>query len=69
MKGLAFVKLGITYLLFGTYFVIYVLLGLIKVNQCLIASHDICERSIVVFRELFQQLFGDFYPSMFSVLL
>jgi hypothetical protein len=32
---------------------------MLKVNPCLIASDDICERSIVVFRELFQQLFGD----------
>ena len=47
------------------YFVRYLSLGLIKVNPRLIASDDICERSIVVFRELFQQLFCDSYPSKF----
>ena len=46
-------------------FVLYLLLGLVKVNPRLIASDDICERSIVVFRELFQQLFCDSYPSKF----
>ena len=40
-------------------------LGLVKVNPRLIANDDICERSIVVFRELFQQLFCDSYPSKF----
>ena len=47
------------------YFILYLSLGLVKVNPCLIASDDICERSIVVFRELFQQLFCDSYPSKF----
>ena len=47
------------------YFVLYLLLGLVKVNPRLIASNDICERLIVVFRELFQQLFCDSYPSKF----
>jgi hypothetical protein len=47
------------------YFVIYLLLGLMKVRTCLIACDDICERAIVVFRELFQQLFGDSYLSIF----
>ena len=47
------------------YFVLYLSLGLIKVNPRLIANDDICERSIVVFRELFQQLFYDSYPSKF----
>ena len=37
------------------YFVLYLSLGLVKVNPRLIASDYICERSIVVFRELFQQ--------------
>ena len=37
----------------------------VKVNLRLIASDDIFERSIVVFRELFQQLFCDSYPSKF----
>ena len=46
-------------------FVLYLSLGLVKVNPSLIASDDICERSIVVFRELFQQLFCDSYPSKF----
>ena len=51
---------------FGSpYFVLYLSLGLKKVNPRLIASDDICERSIVIFRELFQQLFGDSYPSKF----
>jgi hypothetical protein len=45
------------------YFVMYLSLGLIKVNQRLAASDDTCERPIVVFRELFQQLFGNSYPS------
>jgi hypothetical protein len=45
------------------YFVMYLLLGLIKVNLRLRASDDICERSIVVLRELFKQLFGDSYTS------
>jgi hypothetical protein len=47
------------------YFVMYLLLGLIKVN----ASDDICERSTVVLRELFQQLFGDFLPEQVFPLL
>ena len=47
------------------YFVLYLSLGLVKVNPCLIASDDIWERSIVVFRELFQQLFCDSYLSKF----
>ena len=47
------------------YFVLYLSLGLIKVNPRLIDSDDICERSIAVFRELFQQLFCDSYPSKF----
>ena len=41
------------------YVVLYLSLGLLKVNPCLVASDDICERLIVVFRELFQQLFCD----------
>ena len=40
-------------------------LRLLKVNPRLIASDDICERSIVVFRELFEQLFCYSYPSKF----
>ena len=51
------------------YFVRYLSLGLVKVNPRLIASDDICERSIVVFRELFQQLFCDSNLSKFFVLL
>ena len=47
------------------YFVLYLSLGLVKVNPRLIASDDICERSIVVFRELFQQLFCVSYPRKF----
>ena len=47
------------------YFVLYLSLGLVKVNPRLIASDDICKRSIVVFRELFQQMFCDSYPSKF----
>ena len=47
------------------YFVLYLSLGLVKMNLRLIASDDICERSTVVFRELFQQLFCDSYPSKF----
>ena len=47
------------------YFVLYFSLGLVKVNPRLIASDDICERSIVVFRELFQQLFCDSHRSKF----
>jgi hypothetical protein len=43
--------------------VMYLLLGLIKVNIA-IASHDIFKRS-VVFWDLFQKLFGDSYPSKF----
>jgi hypothetical protein len=43
----------------------YLSLGLIKDNPRLIASEDICERSIVVFREQFQQFFEDFYLSKF----
>jgi hypothetical protein len=39
-----------------------------KVNPRLTASDDICERSNIVFRELFQQLFGDSYPSKFLLL-
>ena len=34
-------------------------------NPRLIGRDDICERSIVVFRELFQQLFCHSYPSKF----
>jgi hypothetical protein len=57
---------AISFTSFGCpYFVVSLLLGLIKVNPCLIASDDFCERSIVVFRELFQQLFGDSYQSKF----
>ena len=51
------------------FFVLYLSLGLVKLNQRLIASDDICEISIVVFRELFLQLFCDSYPSKFFVLL
>ena len=40
-------------------------LGLVKVKPRLIASDDICERSIVVFRVPFQQLFWDSYTSKF----
>ena len=47
------------------YFVLYLSLALVKVNPRLIASDDICERSIVVFRKLFQQLFCDSCPSKF----
>ena len=47
------------------YFVLHLSLGLVKVNPRLIASDDICQRSIVVFRELSQQLFCDSYPSKF----
>jgi hypothetical protein len=47
------------------YFIMYKSLGLIKVNPRLIASDDICEWSIVVFRELFQQSFGDSCRSKF----
>ena len=47
------------------YFVLYLSLGLVKVDPRLIACDDICERSIVVFMELFQQLFCDSYPSKF----
>jgi hypothetical protein len=35
------------------YFVMYLSLGLINVKTRLIAGDDICERSIVVFRELY----------------
>jgi hypothetical protein len=41
------------------YFVMHLSLGLIKVKPRLIASHYICERWIVVFRELFQQMLGN----------
>jgi hypothetical protein len=47
----------------------YLSLWLIKVNPRFIASDDICERSIVVFMELFQQLFGDSYVSKFLLFL
>ena len=47
------------------YFVLYLSLGLVKVNPRLIDSDDICGRPIVVFRELFQKLFCDSYPSKF----
>ena len=49
------------------YFVLYLSLGLVKVNPHLMASDNICERLIVVFRELFQQLFCDSYPSKFCL--
>ena len=62
MQGL-FVSFGCPY------FVLYLSLGLVKVNPRLIASDDICERSIVVFRELFQHLFCDSYPSKFLFFL
>ena len=44
---------------------LYLSPGLVKVNPRLITSDDVCERSIVVFRELFQLLFCDSYPSKF----
>ena len=47
------------------YFGLYLSLGLVKVNPRLIACDDICERSIVVFMELFQRLLCDSYPSKF----
>ena len=47
------------------YFILYLSLGLVKLNPCLIASNDVCERSIVVFRELFHKLFCDSSPSKF----
>ena len=47
------------------YFVICISLGLVKVDPRLVASDDICERSIVIFRELFQKLFCDSYPNKF----
>jgi hypothetical protein len=34
-------------------------------SEHLIASYDICERAIFVFRELFQQMLGDSYPTKF----
>jgi hypothetical protein len=48
----------------GCLYVLTILLfgGLINENPRLIAG-DICERSIVVFREPFQHLFGDSSPS------
>ena len=47
------------------YFVLYLSLGLVKVNSRLIAGDDIYERSIVLLRELFQPLFCDSYPCKF----
>ena len=46
-------------------FILYLSLALVKVNPRLIASDDICERSVVVFRELFQHLFCNSHPSKF----
>jgi hypothetical protein len=63
MLMVRFVMYGLTS--FGRpYFVMNLSLGLIKWTHVW-DSDDHCKRSIVVFRELFQQLFGDWYPSKF----
>ena len=65
MLMVRFAMQGLLPPLVAQYFVLYLSIGLVKVNPCLIASNDICERSIVAVRELFQQLFCDSYPSKF----
>jgi hypothetical protein len=47
------------------YFDVFPSLCLINVNPRLIASDENCERFIVVFTELFQQLLEDYYTSSF----
>jgi hypothetical protein len=51
------------------YFVMHLSLGLTKVNLRLIASDDICERSIVVFKGTVSTIVWRFLPEQVSALL